>query len=116
MYQQRDLCKGKIGDWAKLLVPGWRDMLMGSPLYKEWVEEERKEAAEESRIATLKNNTRDKINEVLELKFDFVAKDIRTSIENIEDINALDGLFSKSLSVSNIEEFEALLKKAKDLN
>ncbi len=89
-----------------------REMLMGSPIYKEWVEEERKEAGMEAILM----NTREKINEVLESEFVFVPKHIRAGIESIDDMNILDGLFSKSLKISNIEEFEELLNKAKMLS
>lgn len=46
---------------------------------------------------------------ILEVKFDFIPKYVRESIERIDDI---DVLLRKSIEVSSIEELEELLKKS----
>lgn len=84
-----------------------RDMLMNSPLFNEWVEEERKEAAKES--------ARKYILELLTEKFDFVSKDIRNSIVAIDDIEVLDELLKKIIRIDTIEDFQKLLDKAKKM-
>lgn len=89
-----------------------REMLMSSPIYNEWVEEERREAAERA----TEKNTKDNIIYLLESKFEFVPSDVKTQIEAIDDISILKGLLKKLLTVSSIEEFEALLNKIKTLN
>lgn len=89
-----------------------RDMLMSSPLFNEWVEEERKEAAEKA----AKESARKYIIELLSEKFDFVPKEIRDSIEAIDDIVVLDGLHKKILKIETIEDFQRLLEKAKKLS
>lgn len=86
-------------------------MLMNSPLFNEWVEDERKEAAEKAQRETTKKNILDLLSE----KFDFVAKNIRDSIANIDDIGVLDGLVKKTIKVNTIEEFNTLLEKAKKM-
>lgn len=82
-----------------------REMLMNSPLFKEWAEEERKEAAIDI--------NKSKIIEILTKKFDFIPKDIKKDLDQIDDIGILDNLFSKAIDVKSIEEFRALLEKAK---
>lgn len=89
-----------------------RDMLMDSPIYNEWVEEERKEAAQEAELQTTKRN----IIELLVEKFDFIPKVMRENIENINDILILHDLFRKSIKVSTIEEFQEILDKAIKIN
>lgn len=93
---------------------------MSSPIYNEWVEEERREAAErasgEATYRTSLKVTKAKIMGALEIKFEFVPKLIRESIEEINDIDILDGLFKKFIEVSSIEEFKESLNKAKMLS
>lgn len=92
-----------------------RDMLMNSPLFNEWVEEERKEAAEKAAEKATKESARKYIIELLAEKFDFVSKDIRNSVETIDDIAVLDELIKKIIKVDTIEAFERLLEKAKKI-
>ena len=81
---------------------------MGSPLFEEWVREERKEAAEKAIIKNAKSN----ILEILVSKFDFIPKDIRMGIEGINDFDILDGLFKKTIKIEDIEDFRRLMDKA----
>ncbi|NLP18826.1 MAG: hypothetical protein GX376_07000 [Firmicutes bacterium] len=85
-----------------------REMLVGSPLFEEWVREERKEAAEKAIIKNAKSN----ILEILVSKFDFIPKDIRMGIEGINDFDILDGLFKKTIKIEDIEDFRRLMDKA----
>ncbi|WP_449519257.1 hypothetical protein [Clostridium sp.] len=77
---------------------------MESPLYNEWMEEERKESA----IATTQKN----IIELLAERFDIVSKKTRENIEEIKDIVILTELIRKSIRVSTIEDFQTILDKA----
>ena len=86
-----------------------REMLMNSPLFNEWVEEERKEAVERAQIETTKKN----ILSLLSEKFDFVPKDIRESVSSIEDLAVLDELHKKIIKLDTIEAFQNLLEKVK---
>ena len=81
-----------------------REILMGSPLYNEWMEEERKETA----TATSQKF----IIESLAERFDIVPKKTRENIAQINDIVILTELFRKSIRVSTIEDFETILDKA----
>jgi hypothetical protein len=85
-----------------------REMLMSSPLFEEWVSEERKEAAEK--------NSKETIIFLLESKFDFVSSTINKQIQEIEDLSILKGLTKKVLTVSSIGEFEELLEKVRKLS
>lgn len=89
-----------------------REMLMSSPLFEEWVEEERKEAAEKAR----KDAIREKIIELLEMKFDIISKSTKEYITSINDKDILNRLFAKAVKVVKIEDFEELLDKIKDLD
>jgi len=89
-----------------------REMLMSSPIYNEWVEEERKETAYKTSLKV----TKSKILGALEIKFDFIPRSIKVNIEQIHDIDILDGLFKRSIKASSIEEFEESLEKVKRLN
>ncbi|MCB2289528.1 hypothetical protein LGK97_07080 [Clostridium sp. CS001] len=80
------------------------EILMGSPLYNEWMEEERKETA----TATSQKF----IIESLAERFDIVPKKTRENIAQINDIVILTELFRKSIRVSTIEDFETILDKA----
>ncbi|GCD09757.1 hypothetical protein Ctaglu_13800 [Clostridium tagluense] len=81
-----------------------RETLMGSPLYNEWMEEERKEAT----TATSQKF----IIESLAERFDIVPKKTRKNIEEIKDIVILTELFRKSIRVATIEDFQTILDKA----
>lgn len=89
-----------------------REMLMNSPLFEEWVSEERKEAAE---IAA-RESSKKRIIETLELKFDLISKDTREYIKSIEDDSIINTLFAKAIKVVKIEDFEELLEKVKNLD
>lgn len=92
-----------------------REMLMNSPLFNEWVEEERKEAATKAAEKAKKESARKYIIDLLTEKFDFVPKAIRESIENLDDISVLDELHKKIIKIATIEEFKILLDKAKNI-
>lgn len=81
-----------------------REMLMNSPLFEEWVKEERVEAAI--------NKTRKNIVRILVRKFDIVPKSVRLELDKIDDEEMLDELLEKSVDISSLEDFEKLLKKA----
>ena len=80
---------------------------MSSPLFEEWVSEERKEA--------VRDTNKKRIIETLELKFDFISKDTRQYIESIEDDNVISRLFEKAIKTISLEDFEQLLEKVKNL-
>ncbi|MGO1469623.1 MAG: hypothetical protein ACTHW2_06350 [Tissierella sp.] len=84
-----------------------REMLMNSPLFEEWVSEERKEA--------VRDTNKKRIIETLELKFDFISKNTREYIESIEDDNIINRLFEKAIKTVSVEDFEKLLEKVKNL-
>lgn len=73
-----------------------KGMLMNSPIYKKWIEEERREASKEATQIASVRVTKESIIELLEGKFDFVSKDIRKDIEAIDDLPLLSGLFRKT--------------------
>ena len=81
-----------------------REMLMSSPIFAEWVKEEREEAAV--------NKTRKIIIRLLVRKFDLVPKSIREDLAQINDEEMLDELLEKTVDIDVIEEFSAILKKA----
>jgi len=92
-----------------------REMLMDSPLFHEWVEEERKEAAKEATEKAQKDTTKKNILDLLLEKFDFVPKDIREDVQSMDDIEALDGLVKKIIKVDTIDDFKNLLRKVKNM-
>lgn len=59
--------------------------------------------------------TRKYIVDLLAEKFDFVPKGIRESIAEIEDEAILDELLRKIIKIQSLEQFNELLKKAKDI-
>lgn len=85
---------------------------MNSPMYNEWVEEERKEAAEKA----TKRATKDNIIYLLESKFEVIPSNIKRKVKEIDDISILKGLLKKLLTVSSIEEFEEFLNKVRMLS
>ena len=89
-----------------------REMLMNSPIYNEWIKEEREETAK----ATAKETTKSNIMQILEVKFNFIPGAIKEVIEEIGDIGTLEVLLRKSIQVSSIGEFEALLNQARALS
>ena len=93
-----------------------REMLMNSPLYDKWMEEEREESRFKGRLEGELKNSRDTLILLLESKFDFIPNTIIKRIEEIEDLSLLKGLTKKILAVSSIGEFEELLDKVKKLD
>lgn len=81
-----------------------REMLMGSPLFDEWFEEERKETA----LATSKNNLID----LLSGRFEFVPKSIRDNIQKINDLELMNELFKSAIKIPTLDDFRLLLDKA----
>ena len=92
-------------------------MLMNSPLFNEWVEEERKEAADkaakEATKEAIKLSTRKHITGWLTEKFDFVPKSVRETINSIDDIVVLEELHKKIIKIETLEDFKTLLERAK---
>jgi trimethylamine:corrinoid methyltransferase-like protein len=90
-----------------------RDMLMNSPIYNEWVEEERREAAEkaakEAAKEATKETTRNLIKETIDEKFDIVPKSIYDKLAKIDNIDALQSVFKKTLRIDSIDKLEKLL-------
>ena len=86
-----------------------REMLMNSPLFEEWVKEERDEAAKKARELA----TRDNIIEVLTQKFEFVSEDIIEELNNIKSLSMLNQLFTRSIKVTSLEEFNKFVKIVK---
>ena len=86
-------------------------MLMNSPIYNEWIEEERKEAAEKAALGSAKKY----IIDLLAAKFDFVPKFIREGIQSLDDIDVLDELLKKIIKINSLDEFKELLEKAKSI-
>lgn len=86
-----------------------REMLMNSPIYNEWVEEERKEAAEKASKETAINITKKNMLDLLEEKFDIIPKVIYEKIDKIDNLNSLQLLNKKILKVDDIEKFEKLI-------
>ena len=85
---------------------------MSSPLFNEWVEEERKEAAEKATIKAQLETTKKNILSLLSEKFDFVPKNIIESVITIDDIAVLDWLVKKIIKVETIENFDNLMEEA----
>lgn len=92
-----------------------RDMLMNSPIYNEWVEEERREAAEKAtKEATEKASiqiARKIMKELLEEKFDIIPRKISSKLDEIENIDDLQVLNKKIIKIDTIENFEKLVDK-----
>lgn len=89
-----------------------REMLMNSPIYNEWVEEERKESALKAAKEATINNLKKNLIELLEGRFDIIPLSIRKNIEIINEKYILEELFKKAIKMPTIEEFEALTIKA----
>ena len=95
---------------------------MNSPIYNEWVAEERKEAAdieiekakkvakEAAKEATLEASKKNLV-ELLEGRFDILQLSTRKNIKELKQ-ESIDGLFRKAINISSIEDFEELLDKA----
>jgi aminoglycoside/choline kinase family phosphotransferase len=90
-----------------------RSILMNSPIYNEWIEEEIKEAAAKAAKEAAIVSAKKHIMELLSAKFDFVPKSIKEDVENLEDLSVLEELFKKQIKVNSLEEFKELLEKAK---
>lgn len=84
-----------------------REMLMNSPLFNEWVEEERKEAAQKATIS----KSKEIIIDQLIAKFDFIPPAIREQLSKVNDQEILDSLLRRIIKITEIEEFEQLIKK-----
>lgn len=89
-----------------------REMLMNSPIYNEWVEEERKESAIKAAKEATINNLKKNLIELLEGRFDIIPLKIRKNIDMINEESILDELFKKAIKIPTIEDFEALTIKA----
>jgi hypothetical protein len=75
---------------------------MNSPLFEEWVREEREEA-------TI-NAKRDSIIEILIERFKFVPDNIIEELNKIENLPMINQLLKKSLRVETLDEFSKLLE------
>ena len=47
-------------------------------------------------------------------KFDILSKSVIQNIKSIETLEILDGLFMKTLSCENLEDFKSMINKALD--
>lgn len=87
---------------------------MNSPLYEEWVREEREEAAKkaakEAAIKATVKAKRESIIEVLIERFEFVPENIIEELNNIKSLSTLNQLFTRSIKVVSLDEFSKLLE------
>ena len=89
-----------------------RDMLMNSPIYNEWVAEERKEAAEKAKEEAALDTSKRKLIELLTVRFDMLQLSTIKNIKELKEDSMLDELFRKAITIPSIVEFEKLLFKA----
>jgi hypothetical protein len=93
-----------------------RDMLMNSPIYNEWVEEERREAAEKAAKETAIKTTKENMIDLLEEKFDIIPQSVYDKIDKIDKLNSLQMLNKKIIKVDTIEKFEKLVDSKLNYN
>jgi len=82
-----------------------REMLMQSQVYREWIEEDIREAEARAILQTLREN----ILEVLADRFEVVRQPLRAKINAVEDVGVLKALHKRSIKVASLEEFERQL-------
>ena len=97
-----------------------RDMLMKSLLFSEWIEEERKDAAEKAAAEAIekfsKESAKKYIINLLSEKFLFVPKDIREGVAALDDLVLLEDILKKIIKIDSLEEFQQLLDTARAMN
>lgn len=84
---------------------------MTSELWKEWLEEERKEGKLEGLKEGELKEASNKVIAVLINRFGLIGEDIITEVNAISNKEVLDQLFNKSLNIDSLEDFEKILGK-----
>lgn len=80
---------------------------MGSPIYEDWIKEERQEATEKA----TKKAIQDSVIYLLESSFELVPSYLKEKINLVEDVSILRGLLKKASTASDIEEFTEFLNR-----
>jgi|GEM_PF-6490937 len=84
-------------------------MIIDSPLFEEWIKEERKRIVEKVTIEVQINTTKKNLITNLSEKFDFIGTRILEKIMAINDIVVLEWLLKKIIKVETLAFFDALI-------
>lgn len=82
-----------------------REMVMQSPIYQEWVKEER----EEAEVRGEARKARDAICSFLEIRFGAEVTGIRENVRQMNDLDVLDQVLKKVYAANTLEEAKTII-------
>ncbi|MEW8958063.1 MAG: hypothetical protein AB2448_02940 [Moorella sp. (in: firmicutes)] len=86
-----------------------REMVMQSPIYQEWVREERAEAETKGRMEGRMEKSREIICKYLSHKFGQHSADLQEKVQKISDLQILDRILDELFTADTIEEAWAVI-------
>jgi predicted transposase YdaD len=84
-------------------------MVMQSPIYQEWVREERAEAETKGRMEGRMEKSREIICKYLSRKFGHHSADLQEKVQKISDLQILDRILDELFTAGTIEEARAVI-------
>jgi len=83
-----------------------REMIMQSPIYQDWVKEERAKAEAKGRI----EKARDAICRYLNRRFGAPSSDLQRVVQKISDQETLDNLMEELFAVNTLDEARKIVR------
>lgn len=87
-----------------------RKMIMQSPIYQDWVKEERAEAEAKGRIEGRIEKARDAICRYLNRRFGVPSSDLQRVVQKISDQETLDNLMEELFAVNTLDEARKIVR------
>jgi len=89
-----------------------REMVMQSPIYQEWVKEERAEAKAEGRIEGRIEKAREDICKFMARRFGANPSEVMEKVQRLAGLEILDSILEELFAANTLEEAQAIIKRA----
>ena len=89
-----------------------REMVMQSPIYQEWVKEERAEAEAKGKIEGKIEKAREAIYKFMDRRFSADPGEVREKVQQVASLELLDSLMEELFAANTLEEAQAIIRRA----
>ncbi|MQL53725.1 hypothetical protein GFC01_15950 [Desulfofundulus thermobenzoicus] len=86
-----------------------REMILESPIYQEWVKEERAEAEAKGRAEGKVEKAQDAICKYLKRRFGAASEELQRVVQGVTSLEALDGVMEELFAADTLEEARAII-------
>jgi predicted transposase YdaD len=88
-----------------------REMVMQSPIYQEWVKEERAEAEEKGRVEGRGETKQEDICKFLARRFGIDSAEAQEKVQQLTNLEILDNVLTELFVANSLEEAQHVIKE-----